>query len=329
MARRHGRRLSILSCLAVQLCVFAPAFAAVRTDPAEEAPPLCFLYRLPTSLRSYVADDVKLLVGWVFDAAVSGVALRSGVLISAGSGFAEVPGFAAPTSLRALLGIYEVLAPPFDEGHGYYGVALGALDDKRPVKAVILVNRLFRMPVALQDPFGLATDIGTGGAMLIGVRTDAVRDAERAADAAWQEADRRGVPLIIAGQSLAGGFAQLQVAHLQKTRPAGAPVGFLTMNAAYALPLIRQSGFTGRDVAGVNFSKDFDPGVGPHAPFANRVGVQIYVHPDMSASLTPADVSLLSAMLHPTEHFLSSFNAVSLTQALASAIGPVAPPLCR
>ncbi len=64
------------------------------------------------------------------------------------------------------------------------------------------------------------------------------------------------------------------------------------------------------------FSKDRDPGVGPKALFANRIGLQVYIHPDGSGGLSPGDGTLLDALLHPKEHFLMSFNDVSLSAAL-------------
>jgi hypothetical protein len=275
------------------------------------------------STRSYIADDTKLLIGWAFDAAVSGTALRSGDIVDAGSTFESVLGFAGPTSLSALRRRYRVIRAPFDRGQGYYGVALGALDDTGAVRAIILLNRLFRLPVICREPIGLATDVMTNGAMLLGFKTSAIMDAEIAAQETLAEAVVRGVPLITAGQSQAGGIAQVQIAYLQQRRRAAAvPFGFLTMNATYALPLIRRMGLSGGDVAGINFSKDLDPGVGPKAPFANRVGLQIYIHRDGTSGRVPGDVSYWLALLQPHEHFLESFDGVSLAAALAQAGGP-------
>jgi hypothetical protein len=182
----------------------------------------------------------------------------------------------------------------------------------------------------LRDPLGLATDILSAGALLVGVQTQAILDAQAAADVARAEGQTHSASLIIAGQSLAGGMAQVQVAYLQKQWPGDVPVGFITMNAAYALPFIRRLGIVGKDVAGVNFSKDLDPGVGPYALFANRVGLQIYIHPDGGGGSTPSDrVSLLSAIFHPREHFLESFNSLSLAAALMSVVGAPPQGVCR
>ncbi len=284
---------------------------------------LCFVQRLPAPLRASIADDAKLLIGWAFDAAAAKIPLKGDEIVDARSSFTAVPGFAGPTSLASLKGRYKVLHPPFDRGRGYYGIALGALDEADRVTAILLVNRLFRLPIILHEPGGLATDLVTNGAMVVGLTTEAIGDAEEAADAAHREAASRGVPLITAGQSQAGGIAQLQIAFLQKQYGMGGPTatGFMTMNAAYALLIVNRLGFAGRDVAGVNFSKDLDPGVGPHAIFANRVGSQIYIHPDGSGDLTPGDNSIFSAMLHPHEHFLESFNNVSLSSALDKVMG--------
>ncbi len=65
----------------------------------------------------------------------------------------------------------------------------------------------------------------------------------------------------------------------------------------------------------MNFAKDLDPMVGPHTLLANRIGVQIYIHPDGTAGLKPQS-SYLCAVFHPREHFLDSFSGLSLGKAL-------------
>jgi hypothetical protein len=176
------------------------------------------------------------------------------------------------------------------------------------------------MPIALEDPLGVATDLVTNGAMLTGVRTPAVEDAGTAADTAHADARQAGVPLVIGGQSQAGGTAQLQVAYLQHRYGHDAPVGFITLNAAHVLLSVKRLGLAGSEVHGVNFSKDLDPGFGPKALFANRVGFQVYIHPDGTGSRTAGDSTLVEAMLHPREHFLDSFSDVSLTAVLQAAL---------
>jgi hypothetical protein len=179
------------------------------------------------------------------------------------------------------------------------------------------------MPIAHRDPLGLVTDVVTNGAMLAGLRTNAVADAAAAAESAYGDAASLGVPLITGGQSQAGGTAQLQAAQLQKQRPGGVPIGFVTLNAAHVLVSVRRLGLDGAAVDGINFSKDLDPGVGPKGRFANRVGFQVYIHRDGAGSRRPGETTLLDAVLNPREHFLDSFTAVSLTDALASALaGP-------
>ncbi len=304
---RRGLFILLLSLLATVI-VGAPALAA--------SPPVCFLLALERPLRNEIADDMKLLIGWTFDAAISRARLAEGHTVDTRSTFRTVPVFAGPTSMTALRGRYQVVQP-FDAGNGYYGIAFRALDGSGAVAAVLLVNRLFRMPVALQDPAGLATDLLTNGAMLAGIATRAIIDAEAAALSARAEAERHRVPLITAGQSQAGGIAQVQVAYLLGRDARGeVPVGFITFNAAHALRTVRRLGLAGDDVPGVNFSKDRDPGVGPKALFANRIGLQVYIHPDGSAGLSPGDGTLLDALLHPREHLLRSFNDVSLSAAL-------------
>jgi len=92
------------------------------------------------------------------------------------------------------------------------------------------------------------------------------------------------------------------------------------MNAAHVLLSVKRLGLAGAEVHGVNFSKDLDPGVGPKALLANRVGFQVYIHPDGTGSRTPGDSTLADAVLHPREHLLDSFTDVSLTAALAAAL---------
>jgi hypothetical protein len=291
-----------------------PTRAAAAADPA---PRLCFLQALPQDRRAAIADDVKLLVGWTFDAFAAGYRYQDGAIIDRTSGFIDVPGFAAPTPMQALGERYRLVRPPFDRGRGYYGLLFAALDaENRPV-ALILANRLFRMPVLLQQPAGAATDLLTNAALALGFETDGVTDAVAAAETSYEEAAKRGVPLILAGQSQAGATAQLQAATLQKSHADGSvPTGFLTMNAAEALLSVRDLGLDADTVEGVNFSKDYDPGVGPHALFANAVGRQIYIHPDGTGGTTPGNYTIFDAMLHPKEHFLESFNAVPLAAAL-------------
>jgi hypothetical protein len=219
-----------------------------------------------------------------------------------------------------LKGRYRVLRPAFDRGGGYYGIEFAALDEAGATGAVLLANRLFRMPIAFEDPLGLATDVVTNGAMLTGIATAAVDDANAAADTAYADARQAGVPLITGGQSQAGGTAQLQVAYLQHRYGHDAPAGFVTMNAAHVLLSVKRLGLAGAEVHGVNFSKDLDPGVGPKALLANRVGFQVYIHPDGTGSRTPGDSTLADAVLHPREHLLDSFTDVSLTAALAAAL---------
>ena len=281
------------------------------------APKLCFLKALPQERQAAVADDAKLLIGWTFDAYAAAYRWNGSITIDRDSTYAEVPGFAEPTSLRKLQGHYRLIRAPFDRGRGYYGMLFAALDEQdRPV-ALILANRLFRAPVALQHPLGLATDLLTNTALALDFETAGVEDAVAAAEASYDAAAKLGVPLILAGQSQAGGTAQLQAAALQKTH-AGQPVpsGFLSLNAAEALASVRGLGLDPAAIEGVNFSKDYDPGVGPHGPLANAVGRQLYIHPDGTAGTEPGDYTFLDALMHPKEHMLASFEDVSLTEAL-------------
>jgi hypothetical protein len=313
-----ARREVMVGFLASLFANFGPVDARAA---GASAPRLAFWRGLPPAVRDYLADDIKLLIGWTFDAAAAGRPLEAGESIDKNSGFTEVPGFADPTPMDGLKGRYRVHRAPFDRGGGYYGIAFAALDDGGATVAVLLMNRLFRMPIALQDPVGLATDVLTNGAMLTGLMTEAVADAEAAAETAYGDAAQAGVPLITGGQSQAGGTAQLQAALLQARHVKSVPVGFVSMNAAHVLASIARLGLKGSDVDGINFSKDLDPGVGPKAPFANRVGFQVYIHPDGSGGRMPGDATLIEAMLHPRQHFLDSFTDVSLTAALTAALG--------
>jgi len=296
--------------------LFGPIDAATSTSA--RPPRLDFWTGLPAPVRAYLADDIKRLIGWTFDAAGSRARLSAGQIIDAQSTFASVPGFAPPTPMHALRACYRI-ERVFDAHNGYYGIEFAALDDSGKVVAVLLLNRLFRLPVALQEPVGVLTDVVTIGAMLAGFETPALADAEAAAETAWGDAAVLGVPLIAGGQSQAGGTAQLQAALLLKQDPARA-VGFVTFNAAHALASVHRLGLAGEDVAGFNFSKDLDPGCGPKTLLANRIGFQIYIHRDGSGSTRPGDTTIFDAMAHPRQHLLDSFNDVSLAAALDSAL---------
>jgi hypothetical protein len=183
--------------------------------------------------------------------------------------------------------------------------------------------------VILHEPAGLLSDLTTNGALLLGLDVPALGAARIAARTAFAEARTRGVPLVIAGQSQAGGEAQLQAAALQAEFPERVDdAGFMTFNAAFSLLAINRLGLAGAQVEGVYFAKDLDPGVGPHALLANRVGRQIYIHPDGSAGRTPGDTTIVNAMLHPRQHFLDSFDTVSIERALALALADGARPSC-
>ena len=225
-----------------------------------------------------------------------------------------MPGFAAPTEIGSLAGRYKLLAPPF-RAHFYYGVMLGLLDPADKVAAVVIVSRLLRLPVLLREPAGVGSDLWTDVGLMTGFRPASLNAALTLADMAKAQADRLGVPLIATGQSQAGGTAQLQVAHLVAADPK-ALAGFVTFNAACARASILNVGLDPARVPGVNFSKDLDPLVGPHSNVANEIGLQVYIHADGTAGLKPRG-SYLAAALHPREHFLDSFNGLSLGKILA------------
>ena len=276
---------------------------------------LAFLDRLPQDSRTTLVDDAKLLLGWVTDAAALRDPLPAGRVVDRASGFPAVPGFAAPTRIDHLAGRYRVLRAPHQE-HGYYGLLLGLLDQPGTIRAVLVVNRLFRLPVLFQEPLGVATDIAANAGLLLGFGTAALGAARAMADAGYDLARRLDVPLIATGQSQAGGTAQLQIAAI-----AGRPGwragqdGFITFNATCSSRTISRLGADPVRLPGVNFAKDLDPVVGPHTGLANHIGLQIYIHPDGSASLRP-QASFFHAALHPREHFLDSFNDVSLSAVL-------------
>jgi hypothetical protein len=326
MRARPRRAALLLALVAALLCAagwehfrIAGLLGPIGAGAVANPPRLAFWQRVPEPIQTHLADDIKLLIGWTFDAAAGSTRPAPGRIVDRRSSFAAVPGFAPPTSLEALDGRYRV-ERVFDEGRGYYGIELAALDARDRVGAVLLLNRLFRAPLALRDPGGLLTDVLTNGAMLMGCETAAVADAEAAAEAALFDADASGVSLLTGGQSQAGGLAQLQAAYLQHRHP-GSAAGFITFNAWHVLASVHAFGFAGADVAGVNFSKDLDPGVGPKAPLANRVGFQVYIHRDRSGSRRPGDTTLFDALLHPRQHFLDSFNDVSVSAALGAALG--------
>ena len=237
------------------------------------------------------------------------------------SSLKSVPGFAGATDLRGLSGRYRVMRAPFDLGHGYYGIEFGALTPGNGISSILLVNRLFRLPIVLHQPIGVATDVATNGAMLFGWQSRSIKDANSAALTASGDATQLDAPLLTVGQSQAGGVAQLQVAYLTaKASHRPSVTGFVTMNAAHVDSSIRHLGLVLEAVNGINFVKDLDPGFGPHGLLPNRIGLQVYIHPDDTGSDRPGRQSAFEALEHPGEHLLSTFNRVSLARALANTL---------
>src|SRR5262249_28552932 len=137
---------------------------------------------------------------------------------------------------------YRIAMPPLT-APGYYGLVLAMMDaDEREI-AVLLINRLFRLPLIFHEPVGIMTDVHTTGALLFGIRTAAIEAAINAAQAAHGLALKSGIPVIACGQSMAGGQAQFQIAALRAScagnRGRG---GFLTFNAAHAAISIERLG---------------------------------------------------------------------------------------
>jgi len=294
---------------------FFPPFSATAAEQTLDRSRLEFLHRLPPENRVSFADDAKLLVGWVTDAAASDMSLHAGRIVDGNSGFSSVPGFAEATAMAGLTGRYEILAAP-KETNSYYGVLFGLLDASGAQRAIVLVNRLFRLPLLLQDPLGVVSDLGTNAGMLIGFGTSSLDTAFALANQGDQLARRLGVPFITAGQSQAGGTAQLQIASIKDSSGSR---GFVTFNATCSSRSVLRLGADPSRVPGVNFAKDLDPLVGPHSLLANDIGQQIYLHADGSWSLTPKS-SFLRAAFHPGEHLLSSFNQVHLSPILSSVL---------
>ena len=308
-----SRRTLLGFLAAAPWLVLQPAGAALPAD----APRLDFLDRLPEPSRASFVDDAKLLVGWTTDAAAvtKESPLHEGDIVDRGSAFKTVPGFAAPTDIGGLAGRYRLLAPPFT-GHYYYGLMFGLLGQADRVEAVIVVNRLFRLPMLLQEPGGVGSDLWTNAGLLTGFRPASLKAALALSDKAQAEAKRLDVPLIATGQSQAGGTAQLQVGHVLAADPS-ALAGFVTFNATCRAVSIRHVGLDPARLPGVNFAKDLDPLVGPHSRLANEIGLQIYIHADGTAGLKPSG-SYLKAALRPREHFLDSFNGLPLGKMLAA-----------
>src|SRR5579859_1396615 len=115
---------SLLGAGALALLLFAGSALA---EPAA-ASKLCFLKTLPQDRQAAIADEVKLLIGWTFDAYAAGYRFDGSIPIDRDSGYAEVPGFAEPTSLQQLQGRYRLIRAPFDRRRGYYGMLFAALD---------------------------------------------------------------------------------------------------------------------------------------------------------------------------------------------------------
>src|SRR5262249_28026360 len=155
---------------------------------------------------------------------------------------------------------YRIAMPPLT-GPGYYGLVLAMIDADGREAAVLLINRLFRLPFIFHEPAGAATDVITTGALLLGVHTGAIIAAMKAAMAGHERARRSGIPLIACGQSMAGGLAQFQIAALRSSCAGNDGLsGFLTFNAAHAAISIARFGLKPGAIPGINFSKDRDPG---------------------------------------------------------------------
>ncbi|HKU54013.1 MAG TPA: hypothetical protein VJP60_01510 [Rhizomicrobium sp.] len=309
-----GLRRGVIGVFALAL-LGTPAGAKSTQDKS------CFARALPTDIRDYGLDDAKLLTGWVFDAAAAHHVSKAGDIVDRRSGLKDVPGFAGATDLGGLRGRYRVMRAPFDLGHGYYGIEFGALTSGNRISNILLVNRLFRLPIVLHQPVGVATDVATNGAMLFGWQSKSVKDANSAAATASGDAVALGVPLLTVGQSQAGGVAQLQIAYLTAKVPHRPLLtGFVTLNAAPVDSSVRRLGLSPDTIDGINFVKDLDPGFGPHGLLPNRIGLQVYIHPDGTGSDQPGHQSAFAAWGHAGEHLLSTFNRVSLGRALASAL---------
>jgi hypothetical protein len=205
----------------------------------------CFARSLSSDIRNHRLDDAKLLTGWVFDAAAAHHGSKAGDIVDRHSSLRDVPGFAGATDLKPLRGRYRVMRAPFDSGHGYYGIELGAVESDGRISSVLLVNRLFRLPIVLKQPAGVATDVATNGAMFFGRQSQAIKDATGAAATASADAAKLAIPLLTVGQSQAGGVAQLQVAYLTATTNRRPPIiGFMTMNVAYVVSSIWRLGLS-------------------------------------------------------------------------------------
>jgi hypothetical protein len=124
-----------------------------------------------------------------------------GQLVDAASTFAKVPGLTFPTDMRKVRATYRVLAPAFPS-FGYYGLGLEMLDGNGKPIAIILVNRLFRLPLIFREPFGVLIDAATTGALLSGIRIAPVRAAANTASLLYGKAAARDAPLIFSAANL-------------------------------------------------------------------------------------------------------------------------------
>jgi hypothetical protein len=287
-----------------------------RRAPSNLNELISFFTALPIASRAVLADDAKRLIGWVSEAAAAQRRFAVGETINRSSAFKTVPGLAGPTDLTPLKAAYRVAMPPLT-GPGYYGLVLIMMDAGDREVAVLLINRLFRLPLIFNEPAGVMTDVYTTGALLFGVRTAAIDAAAMAVLAAHERAQRSSVPLMTCGQSMAGGLAQFQIAALRASCAGNEGLdGFITFNAAHAAISIERFGLKPGSIPGINFCKDRDPGVGPHSLLPNRAGLQIYIHADRTGDFTPCG-GHFSALLHPWEHFLGSFDRVRLGEIIA------------
>jgi len=80
---RPKRAAAVVALAATALCLAGWHFVAIEllgpiaARATGNPPRLAFWQRVPEPLQAYLADDIKLLIGWTFDAAISRRAVRA------------------------------------------------------------------------------------------------------------------------------------------------------------------------------------------------------------------------------------------------------------
>ena len=296
----------------------------------DAAPRLCFLKAVAG--RSTGAGPSPMtsscLIGWTFDAYRRGTRLSRAARSSIRP--AALPTFRASPRRRRWWqvqpGGYRLVRPPFDRGRGYYGLLFAALDDQEPADGTDPDQPAVPgMPVALQQPAGLATDLLTNAALAFDL------EHRRSRRRLWPPPRRKPMRRLRRKLSRAADPRRPIPGrrHRPVSRPRGCrrpmaatgsvPIGLRTASTpAEALLLGARTRPRCRPDRRREFLQGLRPGLSGRTrsspmPSAGK-SISIRTGPPVTLR---SNYTLFGAMLrHPHEHFLESFNGVSLAAAL-------------